>query len=55
MTQVGVGESREVCGEYGAVIGNRERHTQWHELLDTVLPDIDQVLSDAPPDFKAGQ
>ena len=55
MTQVGVGESREVCGECGAVIGNRERHTQWHELLDTVLPDIDQVLSDVPPDFKAGQ
>jgi hypothetical protein len=32
MAQVGVGESREVCGECGAVIGDRERHTQWHEL-----------------------
>ena len=55
MTQVGVGESREVCGECGAVIGDRERHTQWHELLDKVLPDIDQVLPNVPSDSKAEQ
>jgi hypothetical protein len=32
MAQVGVGEMREVCGECGAVIGDRERHSQWHAL-----------------------
>ena len=37
MTQVGVGETREVCEECGAVIGDQERHSQWHELLATVL------------------
>ena len=36
------------------MIGNRERHTQWHELLDKVLPDIDQVLPDVPPDSRQG-
>jgi hypothetical protein len=48
MAQVGVGESREVCGECGAVIGDRERHTQWHELLGKVLLDV-------PPDLRAEQ
>ena len=38
MTQVGVGETREVCEECGAVIGDQERHSQWQELLATVLP-----------------
>jgi hypothetical protein len=48
MTQVGVGESREVCGECGAVIGDRERHTQWHERLEKALLGI-------AADFKAEQ
>jgi hypothetical protein len=48
MAQVGVGESREVCGECGAVIGDRERHAQWHELLGKVLLDV-------PPDLRAEQ
>jgi hypothetical protein len=48
MTQVGVGESREVCGECGAVVGDRERHTRRHELLDKVLLDV-------PPDLSAEQ
>jgi hypothetical protein len=55
MSQVGVGESRGVCGECGAVIGDRQRHMQWPELLDQVLPDIDQLLPDIPPEFKAEQ
>jgi hypothetical protein len=38
MPQVGVGEAREVCEECGAVIGDRERHSQWHELLAPLLP-----------------
>jgi hypothetical protein len=42
MAQVGVGEMREVCGECGAVIGDRERHSQWHALLAGVLPSQDQ-------------
>jgi hypothetical protein len=42
MTQVGIGETREVCEECGAVIGDQERHAQWHELLATGLPDPDQ-------------
>jgi hypothetical protein len=42
MTQVGVGETREVCEECGAVIGDRQRHSQWHELLATGLPGPDQ-------------
>jgi hypothetical protein len=42
MTQVGVGESREVCEECGALIGNRERHDQWHERLANVLSAEDQ-------------
>ena len=39
MTQVGVGETREVCEECGAVIGDQERHAQWHDLLATVHQD----------------
>ena len=38
MTQIGVGETREVCEICGALIGDRQRHQQWHELLATVLP-----------------
>jgi hypothetical protein len=42
MTQVGVGETTEVCEECGAVVGDRERHTQWHERLASALPSPDQ-------------
>jgi hypothetical protein len=42
MTQVGVGETTEVCEECGAVVGDRERHAQWHERLASVLPSPDQ-------------
>ena len=42
MTQVGVGETREVCDECGAVVGDRERHARWHERLAAVLPAQDQ-------------
>jgi hypothetical protein len=42
MTQVGVGDTTEVCEECGAVVGDRERHTQWHERLATVLPSPEQ-------------
>jgi hypothetical protein len=45
MTQVGVGETREVCEECGAVIGDQERHSQWHELLATVLPGWHELLA----------
>jgi hypothetical protein len=39
MPQAGVGETREVCEQCGALVGDRERHARWHELLATVLPD----------------
>jgi hypothetical protein len=42
MTQIGVGETTEVREDCGAVIGDHERHAQWHEHLATVLPDRDQ-------------
>jgi hypothetical protein len=42
MTQVGVGETTEVCEECGAVVGDRERHAHWHERLATLLPDQGQ-------------
>jgi hypothetical protein len=42
MTEVGVGETTEVCEECGAVVGDRERHTQWHERLAAVLSSPDQ-------------
>ena len=42
MTQVGVGETREVCEQCGAVIGDRERHAQWHRRLDGILTDPGQ-------------
>jgi hypothetical protein len=45
MTQVGVGETREVCEECGAVIADQERHSQWHELLATVLPGWHELLA----------
>jgi hypothetical protein len=42
MTQVGVGGMTEVCEECGAVVGDRERHTRWHERLASQLPDLGQ-------------
>jgi hypothetical protein len=42
MTQVGVGDTTEVCEECGAVVGDRDRHRRWHERLATVLPSADQ-------------
>ena len=39
MTQLGVGDTTEVCEECGAVAGDRDRHTRWHERLDAALPD----------------
>jgi len=42
MTQVGVGGTTEVCEECGAVVGDRERHTRWHERLAAVLSSPDQ-------------
>jgi hypothetical protein len=42
MTQIGVGETREVCEECGAVVGDRERPAEWHELLATALPDLEE-------------
>jgi hypothetical protein len=42
MTEVGVGKTTEVCEECGAVVGDRERHTQWHERLAAVLSSPDQ-------------
>ena len=50
MTQVGIGETREVCEECGAVIGDQERHAQWHELLATVLPGWHELLATGLPD-----
>jgi hypothetical protein len=38
MTQVGLGESTEVCEECGAVVGDRGRHARWHERLAAVVP-----------------
>jgi hypothetical protein len=51
MTQVGVGETREVCEECGAVIGDRERHSQWHELLAPVLPGLLEHRAAGQPDL----
>jgi hypothetical protein len=50
MTQVGIGETREVCEECGAVIGDQERHSHWHELLATVLPGWHELLATGLPD-----
>jgi hypothetical protein len=49
MAQVGVGEAREAYEECGAVIGDRERHSQWHELLATVLPGWHELLATGLP------
>jgi hypothetical protein len=38
MTQLGIGDTTEVCEECGAVVGDRDRHTGWHERLDAALP-----------------
>ena len=48
MAQVGVGGTREVCEECGAVIGDRKR-PQWHELLATVLPGWHELLARGQP------
>jgi hypothetical protein len=39
MTQLGVGDTTEVCEECGAVVGDHDRHTRWHERLDAALPE----------------
>jgi hypothetical protein len=42
MTQLGVGDTTEVCEECGAVVGDRDRHTRWHERLATVVPEPEE-------------
>jgi hypothetical protein len=42
VTQVGVGETREVCEECGALIGDRQRHSEWHQRLAEAFPPADR-------------